>query len=366
MKKIYIIFSILFLFSGSLKAQIQITLTDLGEIGDIVIHSVDTTDLKLDSNLKAEGSNQTWDLSFLSEDLKDTVKYLDPATTPYAADFPSASIASYTSTDYGYAYFAHAADTINTIGVAGDLLGMGNTFVGHLYPPALNMILPTVNGQGFSDSTVLHSLEANPGNLPIPPYDSVKLEREVLLYDSIVGWGNIEFDGHFYACLKQKFIQFRDMKVYGKYNSSGWESTPFHTYIDSSQVLAWWTNGFSGPVVSIEADMQDNIFNISFMDTVLYVGMKEQVHIPHSFVVYPNPAGESITLLVQANTNDRMKATLLDARGRQIDVILPEKMISEGMFSEEIDLSFYKLETGIYFIRLDWKNGYSSMKFIKE
>jgi len=95
-------FTIFLLFSFTSFAQITITNGDISNMfavgNSTTIHS-DTLQSTID--IGSPGGGNSWDFTNLQSNLMLTLEIIDPATSPYINDFPSANICTYNSSTIG-------------------------------------------------------------------------------------------------------------------------------------------------------------------------------------------------------------------------------------------------------------------------
>ncbi len=96
------LFTIFLLFSFTTFAQITITSGDVANafaVGNNATIHEDTLQSSVDIGLPDGGNS--WDFTNLQSDLMLTLEIIDPATSPYINDFPSANICTYNSSTIG-------------------------------------------------------------------------------------------------------------------------------------------------------------------------------------------------------------------------------------------------------------------------
>ena len=62
--------------------------------------------------------------------------------------------------------------------------------------------------------------------------------------------------------------------------------------------------------------------------------------------VYPNPATDNITVEMNVTVKDKFEMEITDMLGKQVKLLLPQTIISEGVFKKSFDIS--KLQSGFY------------------
>ena len=106
------LFFVMLMSIGSF-AQITVDTDDVVSIGDTRYLATDDSP---DGSIAPgnAGVNQTWDFSALNAESIETVEFLDPAGTPYATDFPDATLAF--AIDVGYGYIINSANGLTILG----------------------------------------------------------------------------------------------------------------------------------------------------------------------------------------------------------------------------------------------------------
>src|SRR4051812_5433102 len=111
MKKPLLFSLTLFFFATFLSAQVTLTYATHGIVaGDVytIFYANGPT-----SNPGSSGTNQTWNFSNLNIDTNSaqTTIYVNPATTPYAANFPTANLAGKQGVD-NYFYYISTSSSL--------------------------------------------------------------------------------------------------------------------------------------------------------------------------------------------------------------------------------------------------------------
>ncbi|MBK6911992.1 MAG: T9SS type A sorting domain-containing protein [bacterium] len=127
----------------------------------------------------ATGSgNQTWDMTSFDFGTTGGIEYLDPSTTPYSDDFPTATTAgSVPGTSY-WSYFRAANDGLWYLGFATDL---GGGLVNISDNDALTLPFPCTNGTTW---TTVFRVTAE----PTPGVTYVSLDSAI---NTVNAWGNL-------------------------------------------------------------------------------------------------------------------------------------------------------------------------------
>lgn len=153
MKKIY---GLLLLMLGSIVTAVaQPTLTQANfvhNVGDTVFYYLaDTNTTVLNPTV---GANVVFDYTEVkSLSLSQTTQYLDPATTPGAADFPTADYAEKSDANSSnYLYSKSDADSLLTLGFIADIVGFGDVTAKYDVDPETVMKFPFNYGDSYTDN----------------------------------------------------------------------------------------------------------------------------------------------------------------------------------------------------------------------
>ena len=100
-----------------IQAQPTITVNNLPQLGDVVTIGRCTDIIDADALDASAGAMQTWDFSGLTEFSEEQFYFVDPATTPWTADFPNSNLCGI-SWDDAYSYYILSASALETEGNA--------------------------------------------------------------------------------------------------------------------------------------------------------------------------------------------------------------------------------------------------------
>ena len=192
---LFLILAPVFLFS-----QITIVSTDLSAVGDTFTRHTDTTS---GFGPGSSGMNQIWDFrNALHQETADTWS-VDPATTPYAASYPT-STQALTSDGDAFLYVTLGAANATLDGAAGDFLGVGLVVDAPFSPVRVTRTFPATHTTAFTDVSGFDiTIDGAPfaGIGPIDP-DSVRLDHGSTVYDTIDGYGTIITPDGMFECLR--------------------------------------------------------------------------------------------------------------------------------------------------------------------
>ena len=325
----------LFLISAAnlLSAQ-SITLTDadIGAVGSSYIMGVDGS---LDStfSIGGDGPNQSWDFSDLGVDGVDTVDYLDPVNTPYAADFPSANLSIYQADLDGYAYLEYDANSMRIIGLAGDPVGVGQTFIIPLEDPQVIAQFPFTYGSTLLDTVIFDitaAFSAFPGS------DSVRYRSTSFQTLDGDSYGDLILPGGTHNSLRVKTVSDNRDSIWVHFPFIGWNLVTDSVYMDSS--ITWWANSVGYLLCEAVYDA-GTVDQITYIDPVI-VGQPEPLEV--AFDAFPNPANQELT--IRRENADPAEIQLFDAVGRLLRTVETR--------SSEVRLSVEDLPEGTYLLRI--------------
>ena len=145
--KMKILLLLIVFYPLTLFCQISFLNSDFAVPGDYIIRYQDTI-VTYDEGLS--GANVYWDFSNASNHLTISTSVLDPANTPYSANFPSSNLAM-TNDSLSYIYLTKYPDSLITDGIAGDLLATGEIIYSYFNPVLKTDEFPCSFGSNFSD-----------------------------------------------------------------------------------------------------------------------------------------------------------------------------------------------------------------------
>jgi hypothetical protein len=360
MKKILLSASAL-LATFAINAQVVITEADFAVIGDVINIGRDTVLPTL--NLGAAASGQTWVFTDLTVDEVETLNFIDPATLPDAASFPTANI-SFPQLGAD-AYVNKSSTRVEVLGVAGNLQGAPFPIVADFNPTQDIIRFPaqigltyadtsqidevidiTAVGQGFVDSARVkrtfytsHNFDAD-GSLTIPlgTYQVVRDKVEETTIDTIWVYAanaNIAFG-----------IQ------------QGWQLLPGivagFVGLDGAVTVSNTTNyRFFGTnakyyVADISTDANNNPTSMRYQADPATLGTKEDVYSNNNVQLFPNPTSGLVNVWVK-DLKGEATLTIFDATGRTVS--------SNMLTANQNTISVSGLTAGAYMYRVANEQG---------
>ncbi len=284
--KIIYLFTVLFLNFSANKSMAQVVLdaSDVPQIGDEFINANDTTNI--DTILPiSTGINQSWDFSWIRNDSQDTTYYVDPASTPEASTFPTATLAQ--SGQQGYTYFFADQNHLEVIG------GQIDTITVIFENPLTYFIFPLSYNSFFTDTGIMNTTIAYDTTIDISgitvTIDSVRIHRTMILTDSVVGWGSITTPITTYDSVLQMKSKEEDIDSIFVH-TTGIFSTwmPIQNMSNITNKWEWLTKYKKTALVSFEVS-EDTIKKITyFLDPL--VNIETQTTANLQITIFPNPA----------------------------------------------------------------------------
>ncbi|HXP53247.1 MAG TPA: T9SS type A sorting domain-containing protein [Bacteroidia bacterium] len=317
MKKIYSLLSMVIIaslsFSGKVEAQITLSSADMPAIGNKFVNDHDTATASV-SKLTPGGSGASvnWTYNNLPTSYRDTMAFVNPASTPYVAAFPSATLADSTYGTVGYTYFNGTGSSFSVAGTVQSI--QGNLAVAALNPPFLQLNFPAAMGNISGGTSTAHVPAFKIAYLG---FDSAKATVVIKYQDTIDAWGTLEtsFYNSSYSVLRQKHYELDIDSAYVHSASSGWAYFPLASSATKAFQYRWYTNGI-GDLVGVMA-MDTANKNVKSMQW--YAGYPDainEVSQQHSTMTYPNPCTSQVTF--RYTMNGASTLFVYDVTGREI------------------------------------------------
>lgn len=334
MKKGLLFIAAFLLLQGTIFAQITLTQNDVGAIGSVYYMGVDEV-IDPGTTVGNAGANQSWNFAGLNVDSRDTIRFVDPASTPYAASFPAANLCiQQSSLGDGLAYLTSSTSSLEIIGLAGDPADLGQTFVIPQSPSLTVANFPFTYGDNFLDTTEI-DITIDGSGLPIPFVDSVRYQSLSFRDLDADAWGNLTLWSGSYNTLRVKEISTTFDSIWVKAFGI-WTLSQDSSYTDSS--FTWWANNagyllcqadFLGP--DLNEIQYQNPNPVAVAPTVAPMNR-----------IYPNPANDKV--IVEQNGQDYQYLEIMDLQGRTF-----RSHLLDGV-RDEVNIS--DLPTGLYLYRL--------------
>ncbi len=291
MKRFYFLSStFLMLLVNGAMAQVTLFASDAPQIGDEFINANDTTNI--DTILPVStGENQTWDFSWIRNDSQDTTSYVDPASTPNASTFPMATLAQ--PSQQGYTYFFTDQDHLEVIGGQMDTIAVlfDDPLTYFVFPLSYDSVF---SDNGIMDVTIAYDTTIDIGGQTVS-IDSIRVQRTIILTDSVVGWGSITTPVTTYdnvLQLKSREEDIDSISVHTTGFISIW--MPIQNTSSITDKWEWFTKYKKTALVSLEVS-EDTIKKVFyFLDPSANIETQTMSGFP--ITIFPNPANSIITL----------------------------------------------------------------------
>ncbi len=274
------------------QTQIIITNDDLADEGAIFYEAYDSLP---DASIHPgdAGANKVWDFTLTNFHGMDTLLFLSPSNTPYAADFPFSNFAVQLGSD-GYAYFNRSDQEFANIGLAGEYEDMGLLVV-DIEPEEIYVDFPAQYGDTRSENYKIDvTIES-----PLPGADSVRFVQRTLKDTHIDAYGSLSLPIGSFDVLRIR----EDKDIY----DSTWAKIfGFWTFIDAnlneSTDFSWWSDhpdvGYI--LCSLSFDETNNVVEDFSYLYQLPVGVNTVNEA--EITLYPNPASEQFVLEFEQKT----------------------------------------------------------------
>ncbi len=361
-KTLYSTFILLCLGMAPVMAQITVTSADFGAVGFTAAIANDT----LTSNVSAgsAGTAQTYHLDSLHADVLDTVTYVNPASTPFAVDFPSANRARVmTSAPGTYDYFIIGPANVQIIG-EGIPAGVftSTSLAAHLTPPTIPITFPCNYLQ--HDTGTSHTSIQFDTLLTITPlsFDSVRISITTHYDITYDGWGSLSTPmGTYPNTLRQRQLNHETDSIFGHLVAPPmW--TPLQVVSDSSLKYTWYANYYGYSMAEVNMDSTFNNVSSGSYSKIAPSGiaaMNESANLN----IYPNPVSNVLHFNFETRKSGNIDIRVTNILGESVS----EKQIAVETLHVTSLLDVKTLTPGIYFINISDADGnVSAKKFVKE
>ncbi|MGQ3014670.1 MAG: T9SS type A sorting domain-containing protein [Flavobacteriales bacterium] len=363
-----------------LNAQITIGVNDFASPGDEVYMGTDNlppTNLPLGT----PGTNKSWDFTTLETRSLDTISFVNPATLPNGAQFPTSNIAQVQGSTI--IYLNKQSNSVSAVGT--ELIFSGFPIAVNFNPGYTVLPFPTNYLDNFGgnyqfeqkvfigiDTTVTVPLM---GNIQVK-VDSVWIKRQSDIDANVDAWGNLTTDLAVVAALRAKVVQENVDTTYAYFGNpivvpgfinitQGWNLIDQQfaqtialfspelagalgnaTGMDTITTYEFFANNYDYRFASIEVDEASNQpTNAQFISNEsLLVGMEQFESMP-DLKVYPNPTADEIRFSQQIPAGTVYK--IFDMKGTLIEA----KTVNSNV------LSLQNLSSGSYAIMLYHNDG---------
>lgn len=363
MKKTFYLFAFITASGSMLLAQPTLQMNVVPEVGDFIYWA------RADSSTAQPGSpgaNQTWDFSDLSSSTPSTrYEYFTPANTPYANEFPTATLAtkhddaSNTPSPAIYTYFQKGENQLL-------LLGSRRVSLRGVYPdPDVQIQYPLNYGENYED-TYYRTLT----NLTVPDYPGHLTGTRMVEYDAYGTLITPLDTFHNTMRIRTTVVQVDSTTHYYGHQNIIYKSSTTYDWIVPYQ---------PGPLVSISYANITSIYRVpNFGDlidvspkikTVYYIsaGSVSALSTPKTLEglstlsIGPNPTTDQLTLRFNIERAALLQIRLTDPSGRTLRM----QKLNAGMGKNMETLFVGDLPTGAYFLSLTDGRGIKTVAWQK-
>ena len=345
--KFFLPVSLLF-FAMAASAQITITRSDFGNAGDFAIMVHDT--LHSTVTRGNAGASQTWTLTSLLNHFTDTTNFLNPASTPYAASFPSSNLAGYNTLDSSYYYINASSTGIYALGLVTPNPFTGNPLILSFSPVITQITFPSNMASAFTvtNATSISTFYYH-GTYTVFTYDSVRVTTTINRNSIIDGWGIATTPAASLNALRQKLTEYTVQVVdaYIVVPPLGWQNISALGTSDTTIHYTYFANGQNWALAEINTNPAGNVTRAQYLLNPVN-GIKENAFSGNKDVVfYPNPSAGETNISVL--NRDAAALEVFDMFGRKTETLLLDNNSIRHSFSSHAD--------GLYMFRVLDKNG---------
>jgi len=329
MKKLYVTLLGLTL-TVALNAQVVYNANNYPLNGSSVNYNVDTLGAAFSIQ---GGTNMNWDFSGLTTDYVVTVEYVDPAGTPFASNFPTAT----SVTKSGNFYVYNRKDNAGVFEIGQGLTDdMGNLSIRY-NSEAKTYNFPLSYAATY-DSQFRYNITVDPGQAGI---DSLRISSGVTYNFVVDSWGSLTIPaGTFPVTRLIQTITSQDT-VSVLTAVTGWQV--LNTSTSNDIVLFYLNPAKSAPVLiaNQNEDEEGNTFYTvqHFADGNVNIEEAEQLQTIQTF---PNPAIDNVNIKIEQNIP--LLTYIYDINGRLVE--------QQNMQSGNNVLDTSKLTSGLYTINI--------------
>ncbi len=321
-----------------LRAQPVLDQTAVGSIGSTFYLGVQDT-FAPGFTIGNAGPNQTWDMSTLWVNGTDTVRFVDPAATANAADFPTANLGIDQASLGGTAYLLSSPTGLDLQGLVGDLLGTGDPLVIHQVPASRIAQFPFTYQNTFSNTSTI-DVTVDASSFGIAFVDSARIKRISMRNLTSDGYGTLILPaGTNTNVLRVKEINDQNDSLW-IHSFLGWSLFQDTVYTDST--FTWWNNT-KGYYLAQAIYIGGVLNNLDYQDPVI-VGRPEPIAL--AFQVYPNPAQDRLFIDTDGKAYSMQ---ISDLQGRIVS--------TQRILGPHAELGVGQLQRGYYLYTLLDKNG---------
>lgn len=336
MKKRNLLFAIALLLSGfsAFSQGPTLTFANSGVVpGDVyTAYNADTS-----AQPGTSGDNQTWNFATLSiNPVATSLPYVAPSATPYPSAFPAATAA--TNKGEPYTYYKVNSSEFSILGY--HVLTPSNDTIKYTDPQKL-FNYPFSFQNTFTDNF-----------LSAVFVQGINTVRKGVSTTTADGLGTLILpSGSYSNILRVKIIQdYVDSNLY----------TKFYTHIET---YSWYDGSHKNPVFKIEkktSTMGGNYKNV-LVSSDVYVGIDNAEKNNQQLSVFPNPATDNITIMLDPKEQSLLQIAVFDMQGKMI-----KDFGGPGLLcgNNQLALDVADIPGGIYFVNIKTNSGCCNKKIV--
>lgn len=344
---------ILYILTAYAQIIIESSEYDVNFGSEVYLYNAeDTLGTGYDVNVGTTGGPQTWTFSFAQfpDGHIDTLTVVEPATTPFAADFPSADHVWYStveSFDF-YQFFDLTTSYLLMPGVA--LLNDSGQTIHLNEPPEKLFPFPAQMGASWQNTYV--NRFGTPGE-----YEQIDSTSS---FSEIDAWGMIVLPSGSFDCLRV-FEQTYEYTFTYYGGVLVWSDT-------SSQISYMWITENTGFLANINSfDDEQNVNFTKSPDVTIRSGVEVAIDDKTEPVVtkfalhqnYPNPFNPKTVISYQLPVISEVELSIYNLLGQKVSTLVSEKQ-SSGSYKVEWDATGFT--SGVYMYKIKTDKGFSKTK----
>jgi len=245
-------------------SQITVSYSNIVSLDTVIYRA---TDNYPDSSIQPGGTGLvTWDFSSLVNRELDSLEFVNPALTPFAADFPNSNICM--KNKEGYTYFNKSASKLAVDGMAADFLENGTLVPAKADPGFTYLKIPANYTDNFVEATPISGV-VDAETVDVSGFDSIFLSGNINVELYVDAYGTLITPLDTMNVLRQKVIHTINYIITAKKYLAG-EVLYTKELANSSETLyeyRWWTDtphvGY--PVVEMEVNSSGSVLSVDFV-----------------------------------------------------------------------------------------------------
>jgi Secretion system C-terminal sorting domain len=301
------------------SAQITITTADIETPNHVVYQANDTLPTTISVG-NASASTQTWTMTALTADRKDTLNFIPYAWQPNT-NFPTSNVVIKQGSANQYAFGLNDANGFSFLGNGGTANIMGtNITVNQISTPAEKLVtFPYTLNSSFTNNYASHAKFYFGQTVQGYQVDSVRDYTTVKKTAVVDAYGSLTTPLGTFPVIRSKETKLTtdSTDAYIVILTFGtWQNV--QVTHDSTTTYTWWANGVGFPLVTATMDSAGAVKNVAWLLQTPSLGINEYSSGAEN--VYPNPAQNEINFVADAAKQKSIQ--VFDITGRLVDTYL--------------------------------------------